>query len=110
MALEEEEEEEEEGEEGMESGEPGEECGRLRRDHPDVLVELHDPLDPGEGQVLVLEVGGGHGGHLLGDARPEPLGGLLALGGHRRLGPHHLHQGAGWRARYCEGLDGMGWD
>ena len=38
----------------------GEEDGRLGRDHLHVLVQLHDLLDPGQRQLLVLQVRRGH--------------------------------------------------
>lgn len=54
---------------------PGEHDGGLGGDHADVLVGLHDLLDAGEGEVVVLEVGGGLDLAVL--LRPEHLQLLL---------------------------------
>jgi hypothetical protein len=56
----------------------GEDDGRLGGDHADVLVGLHDLLDAGERQVVVLEVGGGLDLAVL--LRPEQLELLLRRG------------------------------
>ena len=62
---------------------PGEHDGGLGGDHADVLVGLHDLLDAGEREVVVLEVGGGLDLAVL--LRPEHLQ-LLLLRGGRLLG------------------------
>jgi hypothetical protein len=58
----------------------GEQHGRLGGDHAHVLVGLHDLLDPGQRQLVVLEVRRGRALRLLALVRPERLQlGLLLL-------------------------------
>ena len=91
---------------------PGEDDGRLGGDHADVLVGLHDLLDPSQRQLVVLEVGRRCALRLLPLVRPERLQlGLLLLEQvvvwHRRWPRHARHRGSSGRAR-CRRLGGVG--
>jgi len=75
----------------------GEDDGRLGGDHAHVLVGLHDLLDAGQRQVVVLEVGGGLDLAVL--LRPEELqllrrrGALLRGWGSRRRRGRRVQRG-----------------
>ena len=83
----------------------GEQHGRLGGDHAHVLVGLHDLLDPGQRQLVVLEVRRRRALRLLALVRPERLQlGLLLL--EQVVVRHRRRAGCAGHARHYWGSSG----